>query len=142
MRGWRGLTGVGLSSGRRCIVGRVRASLVLSVQGLVRLVPEERVELSRGCPRGILRARPRGSASLGIRGHHRPWQQLRHLRGRRQARFRPMATNDEGAKMVPGPGLSLALFYRPPNVTARPTERNRSSWNLLIGDTASMMLHT
>src|SRR5205814_9770441 len=35
MRGCRGLTGVGLSSGRRCIVGRVCARLVLSVQVLV-----------------------------------------------------------------------------------------------------------
>src|SRR6266699_208287 len=35
MRGCRGLTGVGLSSGRRCIIGRVRARLVLSVQVLV-----------------------------------------------------------------------------------------------------------
>src|SRR5205823_6987851 len=32
MRGCRGLTGVGLSSGRRCMVGRVRARVVLSVQ--------------------------------------------------------------------------------------------------------------
>src|SRR5256884_9271298 len=35
MRGCRGLTGVGLSSGRRCIIGRVRARLVLSVHVLV-----------------------------------------------------------------------------------------------------------
>src|SRR2546423_8584108 len=35
MRGCRGLTGVGLSSGRRCIIGRARARLVLSVQVLV-----------------------------------------------------------------------------------------------------------
>src|SRR5205807_10125577 len=66
MRGCRGLTGVGLSSGRRCIVGRVCARLVLSVQVLVPSRCPRRESNSHGVgPGGILR-------SLPPPGHHQP----------------------------------------------------------------------
>src|SRR2546425_826530 len=53
------------------------------------VMPEERVELSRGCPRGILRPGVGGAPSGAIDGHQHESQQLH---GRRGPASRPIPT--------------------------------------------------